>query len=982
MADRFVGRDDLFRRLAEFAGRPCGYFRVVADAGLGKTALAAAAARRQHAPAFFANAGRGLTRPDQCLNHLAVELIAHFGLDHDHLPARAGEDSAFLGKALAEAAAKAQAPLWIVVNALDEADPPGPGRNPLLLPDRLPRGVHVLLTHRPGQVALATDAATADEEYPIASSDATQQADIEAYLRREADRPEVRRAREAANPPIAADRFVAFLKDKSEGNFKYLEYVLADIAARQPGFDPLELEALPGGLREYYRKKFWEYMEAVSGREGPEEWDLFYRPVIAFLAAAREAVPAPWLAALVGRPAARIEQRALKPWRRFLSQEHRGRNDRSRPRRWRVVHQSFVDFLDEEDAVDIRAAHDAVATYYLSAWGGLDAGLPALFDTASPGGLDDYGLRHLAEHLERAGRIDDLHHLLRLERRVGGVETASARVENAWFAARERVGQIEGYMTDLARAARPARCADRPDIKPARDGRRIGAGIRYTLMSTSLNSMAQRIPPALIASLVKKGVWLPLQGLAYARVLPPATRVYALIEFDCYPEHLDSWMVRREALDAARAIGDDDARACALAFLGQAEEALALARAIGDDGAAPPPWRNWDIWKRRWPWRGRSATTAPRRRPGGTGAPPGRGRPGGGGAGPGAGDRRRRRPRRRPGGTGTSGRGAGRGLEDRVQKGPLPRPGRGCAPPGQGGPGGRGHQAGVGDQGRGVPSPRPRPGWAGHRPGRGRPGGAGPDGGADDRLRGGPRPHSGRAGPGGRGPGVGAADRVRRGPRLRPDRPGAPPRRGESSRAGAGGGPADRGRMGSHPRPGGAGSSGGGCLASARRAGLEGDRARRPAEPRRVEEALASARRITSDAARAHALAELSPDLTEPGHVEEALALARRIGDEWARASALASLGQVGEALEVARGIGPEGTRAQILAALAPRVAAMAQAEVLPLWRETLRFSAKRSRRDLLADLAALAPVIATLGGPEAIAETCRAIEDVGRWWP
>jgi len=34
------------------------------------------------------------------------------------------------------------------------------------------------------------------------------------------------------------------------------------------------------------------------------------------------------------------------------------------------------------------------------------------------------------------------------------------------------------------------------------------------------------------------------------------------------------------------------------------------------------------------------------------------------------------------------------------------------------------------------------------------------------------------------------------------------------------------------------------------------------------------------------------------------------------------------------------------------------------------------------ADLPALAPVIAALGGAEAVAETCRAIQDVGRWWP
>ena len=39
-------------------------------------------------------------------------------------------------------------------------------------------------------------------------------------------------------------------------------------------------------------------------------------------------------------------------------------------------------------------------------------------------------------------------------------------------------------------------------------------------------------------------------------------------------------------------------------------------------------------------------------------------------------------------------------------------------------------------------------------------------------------------------------------------------------------------------------------------------------------------------------------------------------------------------------------------------------------------------RKELLANLCALAPVIAALGGPEALAETFRAIQDVGRWWP
>src|SRR5262249_13118772 len=162
---------ELFQCLADFSRRrPCGYFRVVADAGLGKTALAAEAAKRLNAPAFFANASRGLTRADQCLNHLTAELIACFGPAHDHLPARAGEDSAFFGRVLAEAATRVGGPIWVVVDALDEADPLGLGRNPLLLPDRLPQGVHVLLTHRPGETALVTDAGTRNEENRIAST--------------------------------------------------------------------------------------------------------------------------------------------------------------------------------------------------------------------------------------------------------------------------------------------------------------------------------------------------------------------------------------------------------------------------------------------------------------------------------------------------------------------------------------------------------------------------------------------------------------------------------------------------------------------------------------------------------------------------------------------------------------------------------------------------------------------------------------------
>jgi len=50
-------------------------------------------------------------------------------------------------------------------------------------------------------------------------------------------------------------------------HFKYLDYVLADIAAREPGFDPLDLNALPSGLLGYY-EQFWRQMEQVRDQEG------------------------------------------------------------------------------------------------------------------------------------------------------------------------------------------------------------------------------------------------------------------------------------------------------------------------------------------------------------------------------------------------------------------------------------------------------------------------------------------------------------------------------------------------------------------------------------------------------------------------------------------------------------------------------------------------------------------------------------------
>ncbi|MGC8960459.1 MAG: trypsin-like peptidase domain-containing protein [Chloroflexia bacterium] len=267
---RFVGREFVFRDWLEpfLARHPCGYLRIVAEAGLGKTALAAEVARRYQTPIFFLNASGGPVRAERCLRHLCAELIGRYGLPYDHLPEHAGEDASFLCQLLAEAVeARPGKPLLLVIDGLDEADPVPPGYNWLLLPRRLPQGAYILLTQRPGDYPLCTGPGTQMEEREIRRDDPEQQRDIEAFLRQEAERAEIRRALEGASPPIPVERFVAKMKEASEGNFMYLAYVLADIERREPGFDPLRLEELPRGLPGYYHH-FWRQMEKVRAEEG------------------------------------------------------------------------------------------------------------------------------------------------------------------------------------------------------------------------------------------------------------------------------------------------------------------------------------------------------------------------------------------------------------------------------------------------------------------------------------------------------------------------------------------------------------------------------------------------------------------------------------------------------------------------------------------------------------------------------------------
>jgi small neutral amino acid transporter SnatA (MarC family) len=488
----FIGRKWMFARLDSFSKRHAsGYVRVVAEAGLGKTALAAAIATHYQAPAFFFSEGAGRTRADQCLNHLCVELISRYNLAQDRLPDRAGEDAGYLSRLLHEAVEENDA-VWLVIDALDEAQPAAAAAT-MPLPEQLPPGVFVVITHRPGDYgpAILPARGTAQEVVRIIADSKDQTHDVIAYLHHRAEHDvAVQAALARHQPPVTCDYFAERLAIASEGNFMYLDYMLDDfIDAEMPS---LSLDELPHGLAGYYGR-MWRVMAQQA--DCGERWEGLYLPVIGRLAVAAEPVSVAWLASQISQSPGEIK-RALRVWERFLS--HGGE-----PTGWRIVHQSFRDFLGETDEISLGESHQVVAAYYL--------------DRDHWRSHDRYASRHLAAHLRLAGSDEQLFELIdtsdwrtdQLTDDPGGA-THLSDIAHAWALARDINERAIG----------------RGDLPPL-----LLREVTCAIATTELRSIAGYFPPELLARLVTTGTWTAQQALAAIQLIhSPYDRAQAFVE--------------------------------------------------------------------------------------------------------------------------------------------------------------------------------------------------------------------------------------------------------------------------------------------------------------------------------------------------------------------------------------------------------------------------------------------------------------------
>ncbi|MDF5733912.1 MAG: hypothetical protein PUP92_39570 [Rhizonema sp. PD38] len=190
---------------------------------------------------------------------------------------------------------------------------------------------------------------------------------------------------------------------------------------------------------------------------------------------------------------------------------------------------------------------------------------------------DGYIHQHLVWHLEKAGKVEEIHQLLREE---------SASGNNGWYEVRERFGQIAGYLTDVASALELAET----DWEKKNISQVVGLQCRYVLIIASLNSLAANIPTELIVVLVKNKFWYPEQGLAYALqkqdLESKANSLIALADY--LPEALKQQALQK-ALEAARQIQDGRYRAEILSALAAKfsenlyPEALEAARQIQNE---------------------------------------------------------------------------------------------------------------------------------------------------------------------------------------------------------------------------------------------------------------------------------------------------------------------------------------------------------------------------------------------------------------
>jgi hypothetical protein len=337
--DGFVGRKFVFDAIQEFlTSQPKGYFIIEADPGVGKSALLAKYVRETKCVVHFNIRSQGINRAEQFLQGICSQIISRYNLPYPlELPPDATRDGKFLGKLLEEVSSKLKSgeKLVIAVDALDEVDQTDhKSSNILYLPVTLPKGVYFVLTQR--AIALPLNVNPVPYRFDLMQYQAESLQDIQTYIRTRTQKsPQLREWINGQG--LSVEDFVTQLGNKSENNFMYLRYVLAEIEGGN--YRNLSIDNLPQGLMAYY-EGHWRRMGMLD-----EPLPMHKVAIVYFLAELREPVSRRLLADLSGEKAVTV-QMVLNEWQQFLRSTQLDSETR-----YSIYHQSFSDFLYRQDIV-------------------------------------------------------------------------------------------------------------------------------------------------------------------------------------------------------------------------------------------------------------------------------------------------------------------------------------------------------------------------------------------------------------------------------------------------------------------------------------------------------------------------------------------------------------------------------------------------------------------------------------------------------
>ncbi|MTJ47923.1 ATP-binding protein [Dolichospermum sp. UHCC 0259] len=335
----FCGRKFVFNAINQFIeNHKSGYFTILGDAGMGKSAIAAKyIVDNPGTICFFNIRADGKNRPDVFLRLILQQLTQRFDL-----PNVENDD---LSTLLIKASQKLSdfENLVIVIDALDEVDQEDNG-NILNLPMYLPENIYLILTRRPYNLddkRLTLSPNTKYAELDLRQYQENSKDDVKAYILEFLGLEKYKAGLEKwinQQNDLSKPKFVDTIAAKSENNFMYLRYVLEAIA---DGFYQDErLEQLPAGLQGYY-ESHWRIM-GMTNRPLPKD-----KIKIIYVMCALESAISREMIVKYSQEDDLTVQDVLKDWTQFLQEQKT-----YQPSRYRFYHESFRDFLQRQDIVE------------------------------------------------------------------------------------------------------------------------------------------------------------------------------------------------------------------------------------------------------------------------------------------------------------------------------------------------------------------------------------------------------------------------------------------------------------------------------------------------------------------------------------------------------------------------------------------------------------------------------------------------------